>query len=560
MENIQHIHWAEYLVWSDKNEAGHACIYCWDGKQPLQKILPQCKVRSRIYDYGGGDVVALAGGVAYVSEEYLIWLKDGKERVIKTGKVGNLTASGSWLSGVSSDAKTAIFAIDMQSQVCHERILEPGCSAMNMQVCPDDHNQYAFIQWQDPFMPWDESQLVIGTWDHPGMQVLPNPYGNNVQQMIWLNARTLVVVAQNGDWWNLAKVDIHSNTWEILLDEPFDCAAPLWQMGKMSLGFANNGIYFTSCRQGEYVLRFYDLKSQSVKDIELPIQSVQQLAVNNNQVAVLGGGPCIPRSLYVLENGHLQRLHDRDLSMFMNDFKSLPCFTPKLLENGPVRAWLYDTQGESMVVALHGGPTGQHDPILDEKLYELLSQKISFCALDYHGSTGQGQQFRNSLYACWGERDVQDCVWLVKQLRQLYPHKKIYLKGNSAASWTCLLAASAVRVDGITMRYPVLNPYALLDIAPRFEKGYLQRLLGSSQRIDLSEIFATLKVPIIVQQGLADPVVPADTTRQAVEALRANGVDVIYYEFDGQGHGFKDPEVARRAFQNELDFMERLGS
>ena len=59
----------------------------------------------------------------------------------------------------------------------------------------------------------------------------------------------------------------------------------------------------------------------------------------------------------------------------------------------------------------------------------------------------------------------------------------------------------------------------------------------------------------MVQQGLADPVVPFETTRGAVQDLKREGVDVVYFEYAGQGHGFKDPTCADQALARELSFM-----
>ena len=55
-----------------------------------------------------------------------------------------------------------------------------------------------------------------------------------------------------------------------------------------------------------------------------------------------------------------------------------------------------------------------------------------------------------------GEVDVDDLVWIIRQIQTEFPGQKVFSR-NSAGALTCILAASQVQVDGVFMRYPVLT-------------------------------------------------------------------------------------------------------
>ncbi|HIF21353.1 MAG TPA: hypothetical protein EYQ27_05460 [Gemmatimonadetes bacterium] len=51
----------------------------------------------------------------------------------------------------------------------------------------------------------------------------------------------------------------------------------------------------------------------------------------------------------------------------------------------------------------------------------------------------------------------------------------------------------------------------------------------------------TPNVSLMVVQGANDPRVPVGESRQLVERVRGNGLDVAYMEGANEGHGFRHP-------------------
>ena len=67
-----------------------------------------------------------------------------------------------------------------------------------------------------------------------------------------------------------------------------------------------------------------------------------------------------------------------------------------------------------------------------------------------------------------------------------------------------------------------------------------------------------LSAPVIFFQGAEDRVVPPNQTELMVAALKAQGVPVGYFLFDGEQHVSRRAENIRRALDAELYFYAML--
>jgi len=99
----------------------------------------------------------------------------------------------------------------------------------------------------------------------------------------------------------------------------------------------------------------------------------------------------------------------------------------------------------------------------------------------------------------------------------------------------------------------------------KFESRYLDGLIGPypaaaalyHERSPLH--FADrISCPIILFQGLQDPVVPPSQAEAFVAALRAKGLPHAYLTFEGEAHGFRDARNNRRSLEAELYFYSRI--
>jgi dipeptidyl aminopeptidase/acylaminoacyl peptidase len=113
--------------------------------------------------------------------------------------------------------------------------------------------------------------------------------------------------------------------------------------------------------------------------------------------------------------------------------------------------------------------------------------------------------------------------------------------------------------------YGVSDLEALAKETHKFESRYLDGLVGPyPERRDLyvsrSPIhhIDQLACPLILLQGLEDPVVPANQSQMVFDALRNRGLPVAYLTFPGERHGFVKAENNVRALEAELYFYGRI--
>jgi dienelactone hydrolase len=468
------------------------------------------------------------------------------ETCLEKGIFGDLVSGESTVWGIWEREKACyIFHYNVKDRQAVSFKRPEGFLASNIVLCPSNESAIAFIEWHRDWMPWDQSHLVI--WDGTE-KIIQNPYGPNIQQVQWVDEHTLVMIAQVDNWWNLVAYHIQGGSWRILVARPFDCLVPLWGRGERTLRVHQRKVFFCEQQEDRHVVQVFDMDQGHVTQLFCPLTYIECLCVGDSGgVLVKGGDPWHEVTLWHSENQFITKYE-----------QTMPKFNLRKLGE-TVFSWLYEMKGHrAIVISAHGGPTGQHALVGDQKMATFLSDQISVCALDYHGSTGRGAQFRNSIYGRWGQVDVDDCVQLIKTIQNLFPKLPIFLKGNSAGAMTCLLAASKIQVSGIFMRYPVLNLSALVEDDALFEGNYLKRLLPPSlYDLDLVECAIQCRCPLLIQQGDEDPVVSVVDVSDAVNRVYHAGAQIKYVLHAGEGHGFRSQESQSKAQDQELEFIRR---
>jgi len=221
-----------------------------------------------------------------------------------------------------------------------------------------------------------------------------------------------------------------------------------------------------------------------------------------------------------------------------------------------------------LIVSVHGGPTGVTTPVF--KLSHLYWTSRGFAVLDlnYRGSTGFGREYRRSLYGQWGIADVEDAVagatWLAEQ--GLADPKRLLIRGGSAGGYTTLAAhAFHDAFAAGASYYGISDLEALATDTHKFESRYLDQVIGPyPERKDLYKARSPINhlegfsAPLLLLQGLDDPVVPPNQSRMIFEALKSRGVPTAYLAFEGESHGFRKAENQIRSLEAELYFYSKV--
>ena len=140
------------------------------------------------------------------------------------------------------------------------------------------------------------------------------------------------------------------------------------------------------------------------------------------------------------------------------------------------------------------------------------------------------------------------------------------ITGGSAGGYTTLCALTFRDAFKAGASYfGVSDAEALARDTHKFESRYLDKLIGPyPDRRDLyverSPIHFTgrISVPLILLQGLDDPVVPPNQSEAMFVAVRDKGLPAAYVTFEGEQHGFRKSENIQRAIEAELYFYSRV--
>jgi dipeptidyl aminopeptidase/acylaminoacyl peptidase len=98
-----------------------------------------------------------------------------------------------------------------------------------------------------------------------------------------------------------------------------------------------------------------------------------------------------------------------------------------------------------------------------------------------------------------------------------------------------------------------------------FESRYLDGLIGPlpgfeavyAERAPVGHV-TDETCPILLLQGLDDPVVPPQQSESIAKDLAAHGIRHAYIAFEGESHGFRGAEAVAIALEAELSFYGQI--
>jgi len=116
-----------------------------------------------------------------------------------------------------------------------------------------------------------------------------------------------------------------------------------------------------------------------------------------------------------------------------------------------------------------------------------------------------------------------------------------------------------------TSYYGVADLRGLAKATHDFESRYLDGLVGPlpgfegvyAERAPLGHV-TDATCPILLLQGLDDPVVPPEQSAAIAEELTAHGIRHAYIAFEGESHGFRKAETIMTCLDAELSFYGEI--
>ncbi len=495
-----------------------------------------------------------------------------------------------WIGVMEQDEKDYLVSYSFIQDHKKVKVLYTPKDFLGYVTISPDGMHLAWVEWQQPAMPWEASQIYCCCLDELGeinakfVLAGSSPEKKNrksVFQPIWLETGELVVSEDSNGWSNLiindSKINSESSKkWRYLWPIKAEFAMPQWVYGMSIKSSANNKILACLCDNGSWKLKLFSLDG-SIKEINQPFDDLSYLSSDSWRAVAVASNSITESGLLELDlnTGSWQHTPVRRAIMSEDEISVGQSLWFEGWDKKQTHAWYYPPSfkkdGSSpLLVKSHSGPTSMAKRGLNLGIQFWTSRGWGVVDVNYGGSSGFGREYRERLNHGWGVVDVFDCSAAAKTLIDLgkTDPAMIAIEGGSAGGFTtlaCLCFTDVFRVGAC--RYAVSDLKAMAEDTHRFEKCYLDSLLGEfakypqryGERSPLNNS-DKIKSPVIFFQGLKDKVVPPEQTEKMATILRENNIDVELQLFKNEGHGFRDINTKIKVLEaTESFFNKHLG-
>ena len=483
----------------------------------------------------------------------------------------------------NSEAVNSLVLLDL-AWLGTEVVLASGYDFYSSPSLSPDGSKVAWLCWNHPHMPWDETELWVADLDEDGSPLesrcLFAESDISLIQPQWSPLGVLHVISDEAGWWNLYAVS--DEGLQPLCPREAEFGDPQWVMGLSSYAFVGaQSILCKWHKDGIEQLGILDLEDGSLAELETPYTEFSYIKAEGNLAVFLGASPSHFPELVLLnlDSKKCQIIRRASKEGIDNSLVSQPSSIEFETENGE-RAYAFyyapfnpefrapDGERPPLLVKSHGGPTSTSSSTLNMEIQYWTSRGFAVVDVNYRGSTGHGTAYRRRLAGNWGLLDVQDSVNAARHLasKGLTDPSRQAVMGGSAGGFTTLACLAFTKDFQAGMsRYGVADLGALARETHKFESRYLDSLVGPypadahvyEQRSPIN--FAQqISCPVLFLQGLEDRIVPPNQAERMVSALKQSSVPVAYLEFPDEQHGFRKAENIRAALETEEYFLAQI--
>ncbi|HLX33912.1 MAG TPA: prolyl oligopeptidase family serine peptidase [Candidatus Limnocylindrales bacterium] len=582
------------------DEGGRQALVRRDPDGSTIRLTPEgFNARSRVHEYGGAATL-ISGDLVVVSD----FTTGRLHRVAEPGELVPLTPEKPWrfADAIHDPTRDRLIAVredhDPDNVARHgewlnelvEIDLGSGevltlLSGADFYASPrlsPDGRTLAWVEWHHPNLPWDGTELRLAdVADSGALGPARSIVGDRhdwISQPRWSPDGVLHFAAEPDGWMNLFRwVDDRA---EPVCPMAAEFAAPEWNFGNAGYGFLPGGEILSIARADgrDRMLRIG--RDGRASRIELPFSEMSSLSIDGERAVIRATSPVEPAvlaeigldgSIEILRRATPFRPDPQDVSVARHvEFPTTGSRTAFGNYYAPTNQRYEAPAGElpPLIVTSHGGPTSAAFSGFATGIQLFASRGYAVLDVDYGGSTGYGRDYRKRLEGEWGIVDVDDCVagatWLAEQ--GLADPLRMAIRGGSASGFTTL-AALAFRSTfraGTTL-YGIGDLRGFVKDTHKFESRYLESLVGrwpdTRQRyLDRSPSLHAerITVPVLVQQGAEDRVVPPSEAERIVDALFERRIPHAYLLFPGEDHGFRGRDAIIRSFAAELSFYAQV--
>ncbi len=579
--------WAESMP----DEGGRTAVRRRSASGGTETLLPMpWSARSRVHEYGGGAWTTIGDALVFVEKtDQRVWmLHPGSEPVALTpadpaARYGGLRPGNGFVLAVRErDTGATAPARDIVSISLGDAgvtSLVTGSDFVAQPALSPDGTRLAWIAWDHPAMPWDASELRVGTVEDGRVTAWTARAGGSTSpvQPVWIDDETIVFGDDPTGRWNLYRLRLSESRPQPIAPADADTGGGLWVLGARWFDVLADGRIVALRTNGADETVVIDPASGDVSALHTPLSTAGVVEDATGMRVLLSGSTRVdgPGLWSVdVETGEVTTVSGASSpwgSQWMPQPRAVRFEGP----SGAVEAFDYPPtnplaaapadEKPPYVVFVHGGPTAHVGPAASGKIAYLTSRGIGVLDVNYGGSTGYGRAYRERLRGAWGVVDVDDVAAAARGLAAagVADAARIAIAGGSAGGWTVLGAVT--RTDAFAAgisRYGVGDARALAADTHDFEARYLDGLIGplpDAEAVYLERSPLTrpelFRVPLLLLQGADDAVVPPSQSEAVRDALARQGVPHAYVLYEGEGHGFRRAETVVHALETELAFL-----
>lgn len=435
-------------------------------------------------------------------------------------------------------------------------------------VSPDGRT-VRYQAWSPPDMPWDGAVAVAVGVGHDEREIESSPDGAWQQPRFAPDGSAFAVHDGTG------LLQVHGPDGPLVADERFEHAEPTWGPGQRSYAVAPTGDRVAITRNEDGFGRLVVVDRGTGEQTEVGRGVHGGLSWCGHRLAAVRSGARTPTQIVVYDTTTWERHVVATGPVLGWDGVELvePTLTTAAGADGVLlHARLYRSPRPTgrLLCWVHGGPTSQWPVEFVPRIALWVDRGWDVLVPDHRGSTGHGRPYQQALHGRWGELDVADTAALLAatQAAGVATPATTVIIGGSAGGMTVLgvvTGAEAALVAGGVAAYPVTDLVELADRSHRYEAHYTDTLVAPRAPGDAvlhgrspSRRAAELRRPLLLHHGTEDPVVPFEGTVAFADAARRAGADVELELFEGEGHGFSDPDAQRREDASIRAFLDRV--
>jgi dipeptidyl aminopeptidase/acylaminoacyl peptidase len=588
-----------YWIEMRPSEGGRSVIVKRDTEGRIADVTPHgFNARTRVHEYGGGDYVVRDGTVYFSNfsdQQIYVQRNGGPPEPLTT--LPNMR----YADGIVDDQRRRLICIREDHTVAGREavnnlvsinladgaadVLASGNDFYSSPRLSPDGSRLAWLTWNHPNMPWDETELwVARIKDDGSLDGTDRVAGANQESIFhqqWSPRGELYFVSDRTGWWNLYRLN-EANSVEPVVEVEAEFGMPQWVFGMSTYAFESaERVVCSYVEKGIWRVGIIDTRTRTLERVECPYTDITYVRAAPGYAVMRAGSPTEPLSIVRLnlKTRRFEVLRRSNNIEIAEGYLSQPETVEFPTEAGLTAYGVFyrptnanyrapDSERPPLLVLSHGGPTAASTTVKSLGIQYWTSRGIGVLDVNYGGSTGFGRAYRDRLKAQWGIVDVDDCVNGARYLiaRGDADPDRLMISGGSAGGYTTLCALTfrdAFKAGA--SHYGVSDAEALAKDTHKFESRYLDRLFGPYP--EAREIYYArspinftdrLSCPVIFFQGLEDKVVPPSQAEMMVAALRAKGIPVAYIEFAGEQHGFRQAQNIKRALDGEFYFYSKI--